>query len=40
MIMELFGIRFQIIPYICFMIQRIAKDKLKDLGKKIISLEL
>lgn len=32
--MELFGIRFQIIPYICFMIQRIAKNKLKDLASK------
>jgi uncharacterized protein len=32
--MELFGIGFQIIPYICFMIQRIAKDKLKDLASK------
>ena len=32
--MELYGITFQIIPYICFMIQRIAKDKLKDLAAK------
>ena len=32
--MELYGITFQIIPYICFMIQRIAKDKLKDLASK------
>ena len=32
--MELFGIRFQIIPYIWLMIQRIAKDKLKDLASK------
>ena len=32
--MELYGITFQIIPYIYFMIQRIAKDKLKDLAAK------
>ena len=32
--MELFGIRFQIIPYLCNMIERIAKIKLKDLAKK------
>ena len=32
--MELFGIQFQIIPYIYIMIQRIAKDKLKDLASK------
>ena len=32
--MELYGITFQIIPYIYFMIQRIAKDKLKDLDAK------
>lgn len=32
--MELFGIRFQIIPYICNMIERIAKKKLQDLAKK------
>jgi len=32
--MELFGIRFQIIPYFCIMVQRIAKDKLRDLASK------
>lgn len=32
--MELFGFGFQIIPYICYMIQRAAKDKLKDLASK------
>ncbi len=32
--MELFGIQFQIIPYICNMVQRLAKDKLLDLASK------
>ncbi len=32
--MELFGIKFQIIPYICNMIERIAKEKLQNLAKK------
>ncbi len=32
--MELFGISFHIIPYLCFMIQRIAKVKLMDLATK------
>lgn len=32
--MELFGFGFQIIPYICCMIQRTAKNKLKDLASK------
>jgi uncharacterized protein len=32
--MELFGIRFHKIPYFCNMIQRSAKNKLKDLSSK------
>lgn len=32
--MEFYGIKFHKIPYICMMIQRIAKDKLKDLASK------
>ena len=33
-ILELIGIWFQLIPYFYSMIQRIAKDKLKDLASK------
>jgi uncharacterized protein len=32
--MEFFGIRFQKIPYIFFMVQRTAKEKLKNLAGK------
>ena len=32
--MEFYGIRFHKIPYICFMIKRIAKLKLIDLASK------
>lgn len=38
--MELFGIRFQIIPYLCNMIERIAKIKLKDLAKKFKAIAI
>ena len=36
--MELFGIRFQIIPYLWGMVKRIAKDKLLDLASKFKSV--
>ena len=38
--MELFGIRVQIITYLCNMIERIAKIKLKELAKKFKAIAI